>query len=61
MSGALTNSIIVLAASSLDSSITSASSPENVAKYFVKNLRVSLGELKCDQGGKQEILYYLVN
>jgi hypothetical protein len=46
MSGALTNSIIVWAASSLASPILYVSSSEKVAKYLVKNLKESFAELE---------------
>ena len=48
MSGAFTNSTIVFTASSLASLKVYASSPENVAKYLVRNLKVSFGELKLE-------------
>lgn len=54
MSGVFTNSTIVRTASSLAWLKTCASSPENVAKYLVRNLKDSFAKLKYNK----EIINY---
>lgn len=49
MSGAFTNSTMARAASSFDSFTVCDSSPENVARYLLRNWKDSFAELKIKQ------------